>query len=262
MKKKASGLLALILILGTLSALPLSAGIDGLQAMTNVYNRPSGDEMSANLTMSMTNSRGSVRERGIVQYRIEENGIEKKIMFFTTPSDVRGTSFLSWIYSDGKADDQWIYLPALNRVRRISSDGQNESFMGSDFTYDDMGGRHPSEDTHTILRKETVDGQDCYVVQSVPNSPGGDFSKTLSWIIKDEWIGLKKEYYDTKQNLTKTLTINAYDKVDGIWVISDMTMRNLAKKTSTTIKMEQVSFTVGLSDAFFSERQMRIGPMR
>jgi len=253
----------------TLAAVLLLAGAIGVFAdadagdiMEQVYNRPSGDDMSAELNMTITNSRGSTRDRSIAQYRMDEGDIEKKIMFFTAPADVRDTSFLSWSYDDGRDDDQWIYLPALRRVKRISAGDKNDTFMGSDFTYDDMGERHPSEDTHTLLREETVDGEHCYVVESVPKDSDAYISRTVSWVVKDEWIGLKKEFYDDSGKLFKKLTINEYDKADGCWVISDMTMENLEKGSSTRIRMEDVEFDSGLRSSLFTERQMKMGPPR
>jgi hypothetical protein len=173
---------------------------------------------------------------------------------------VRNTSFLSYSYSDGRKDDQWIYLPALGRVRRIASDKSNESFMGSDFTYDDMGARHPDEDFHTILTEEIVDGWNCYVVESVPKEPHDEYSKTISWVVKDEWIGLKKEFLANDGSVVRTLSIDDYEKIDGVWVITDMTMVNLEKRTSTRIEMDDLSFGNNFRDSFFSERQMKIGP--
>lgn len=243
-----------------LSLANLSAQITGAEVMDEVYKRPNGDNMQATLNMTITNSRGSTRERSIVQFRQDDGVTEKKIMFFTAPADVRNTSFLSYSYSDGKNDDQWIYLPALGRVRRIASDKSNESFMGSDFTYDDMGARHPDEDTHTIIREEQIDGWDCYVVESVPVNSNGDYAKTISWVIKDEWIGLKKEFLDSGNSVVRELSIDEYEKIDGIWVITDMTMSNLEKNSSTRIIMNEVSFDNNLRDSFFSERQMKMGP--
>jgi hypothetical protein len=243
-----------------LSLANLQAQTTGAEVMDEVYRRPSGDNMQATLNMTITNSRGSTRERSIVQFRQDDGNTEKKIMFFTAPADVKNTSFLSYSYSDGKDDDQWIYLPALGRVRRIASDKSNESFMGSDFTYDDMGARHPDEDIHTILREEQIDGWDCYVVESVPVKPNDDYAKTISWVIKDEWIGLKKEFLDSKNSVVRELSIDEYEKIDGIWVITDMTMSNLEKNSSTRIMMNEVSFDNNLRDSFFSERQMKMGP--
>jgi outer membrane lipoprotein-sorting protein len=251
-------LTAVVLVFAILT--PAFASLSGEDVMREVYNRSSGSDMQATLNMTITNSRGSTRERSIVQFRKDDGEIEKKIMFFTAPAEVRDTSFLSYSYSDGKMDDQWIYLPALGRVRRIASDKSNESFMGSDFTYDDMGARHPLSDTHTILREEVVDGWDCYVVESIPKESHDEFTKTISWVIKNEWIGLKKEYLDSKGSVVRTLTIDEYEKIDSIWVITDMTMKNLKKQTSTRIEMDKVSFNNNLRDSFFSERQMSIGP--
>lgn len=246
--------------LGTIVLAPVGAAMTGNEVMQQVYTRPNGNNMSANLVMTLTNNRGSTRERSIVQFRQDDGATEKKLMFFTAPADVRDTSFLNFSYSDGRSDDQWIYLPALKRVKRIASDNTGDSFMGSDFTYDDMGERHPSEDRHTVLRQETIDGWDVFVVESIPVDPKETYTRTVSWIVDGEWIGLKKEFYTADGKLGKTLGIDAFEKIDDIWVITDMTMANVQKNTSTRIQMKDVSFNNDLADSFFSERQMRIGP--
>ena len=252
-----------ILMLLMLSiALSLSAaGIDGTQVMWEVYNRDSGDTMSANLIMTITNARGSVRERSIAQYRQDLDGVESKLMFFLSPSDVRNTSFLSFSYEDGRNDDQYIYLPALKRVKRIASDSKNDSFMGSDFTYDDMGSRLPDLDRHTVLRSEPVDGLPTLVVESIALG-SEDYPRTLSWVVDGQWFGLKKEFYLPDGSLGKTLTIDASDQIDGIAVITDMTMHNHKQATSTRIQMQDVEFNLEFESNFFSERQMKIGPKR
>lgn len=261
---KSKGLLALTVIFAfiTGAAGNLFAQTDGREVMEQVYHRPTGETMSADLIMEITNSRGSVRQRSIRQYSRDADGTEKKVMFFTAPADVRDTSFMTWSYDDGKDDDQWIYLPALKRVKRISADSKNSSFMGSDFTYDDLGQRHPSEDQHRILRQESYRGEDCYVIESTPLGSDAEFSRTISWIIKDKWIGLKREYYNSSGEIFKTLEINSYDKTDGYLVITDMRMKNLDKGSETQIRMEDVSFDTNLSDSFFTERQMKMGPRR
>jgi len=256
---KRISVLALLLSFALLTVSAATPG--GSEVMWEVYNRDSGDTMSANLIMTITNARGSVRERTIAQYRMDKDGVESKLMFFLSPSDVRNTSFLSFSYEDGRSDDQYIYLPALRRVKRIASDSKNDSFMGSDFTYDDMGSRHPDLDSHTVLRKETVDGVSTLVVESIAKGDE-DYPRTLSWVVDGEWFGLKKEFYLPDGTLGKTLTIDEYEAIDGIYVITDMTMRNLEENTSTRIQMEEVEFNQDFNDSFFSERQMKIGPRR
>ncbi|MDY7026789.1 MAG: outer membrane lipoprotein-sorting protein [Spirochaetota bacterium] len=255
-------IVALTLIILMSTAGLLLAAPSGQEVMENVYNRPSGEDMTADLVMTLTNSRGSTRERSITQFSLDTGEMDKKMMFFLAPADVKDTSFMSWSYDDARDDDQWIYLPALRRVKRISSDSKNDRFMGSDFTYDDLGERHPEEDRHTILREENYKGESCYVVESLPIGDDDAFSKTVSWIVKDKWIGLKREYYDDKGKIYKTLNIEDYKQIDGYWVITNMLMSDLDRDQSTRIEMENVKFDTGLSDSFFSERQMQRGPRR
>jgi len=237
----------------------LSAQMTGDQVMQKVYDRPTGPDIQSELTMTLINSRGSTRVREIKQFIKDYGNSEKKIMFFTAPADVKNTSFMTWSYDNGKDDDMWIYLPALRKVKRISSDSKSDYFMGSDFTYDDLGDRHPSEDNHKILREETVDGQQCYVVESTPKDPDYMYSKTVSWIIKDEWIGLRKEFYDEDGELLKTLTVKEYDKINGYWVILDMEMYNEQKDHTTRMELKNVKIGEGISDNQFTERMMMRG---
>jgi outer membrane lipoprotein-sorting protein len=261
MKEKFTKLLT-VCVLSVIGLTGLFSQTSGLEVMENVYNRPVGEAMSAELVMTITNSRGATRERSIGQYSLDAGESDKKIMFFTAPADVRDTSFMTWSWDDGRDDDQWIYLPALRRVKRISSDSKNDSFMGSDFTYDDLGDRHPSEDSHRIIGEETLMGEGCYVIESIPVGKGDAFTKTVSWIVKEKWIGLKKDYYDRRDTVYKTLSIEEFEKIDGYWVVTNMLMEDNDRGSSTRIEMNDVSFNVSLEEDFFSERQMRLGPRR
>jgi len=262
MRTRTTKRLSVLTLLITFVLLTVSAATpSGSEIMWEVYNRDSGETMSANLIMTITNARGAVRERSIAQYRMDKDGVESKLMFFLSPSDVRNTSFLSFSYEDGRSDDQYIYLPAIKRVKRIASTSKNDSFMGSDFTYDDMGSRHPDLDVHKVLRKETIDGVSSLVVESIAKGDE-DYPRTLSWIVDGQWFGLKKEFYLPDGTRGRTLTIDSYEEIDGIYVITDMTMRNLEGNTSTRIRMEDVEFNLDFNDNFFSERQMKIGPRR
>lgn len=233
--------------------------ITGLEVMENVYNRPTGPDVQSELTMTLTNSRGDTRIREIAQFIKEDGDDEKKIMFFLSPGDVRNTSFMTWSYGGGEDDDMWIYLPALRKTKRISSDSKSDYFMGSDFTYDDLGDRHPSEDTHRILREERVNGADCYVLESIPRDPDYLYSKTLTWVMKGEWIGMKKEFYDEEGELLKILTIHENEKINGYWVIGEMEMHNLQKDHKTLMELNNVRIGEGISDGQFTERMMERG---
>ena len=256
MKKFTIILMAMLIMIATLSA----QEITGLQIIENVYNRPTGQDQEGDLTMSLINSRGDERVREIKQFLKDFGKMEKKIMFFVTPADVRNTSFMNWSYDEaGKDDDQWIYLPALKKVKRISSDSKSDYFMGSDFTYDDLGDRHPSSDTHKLLREETIDGEVCYVVESIPKEEEYMYSKTITWIIKDKWIGKKKEFYDEDEDLLKTLTVNETKVIKDYIVITLSEMHNVQKDHKTVMKLDNVILDSGVSDDKFTERMMKRG---
>jgi outer membrane lipoprotein-sorting protein len=251
--------LYLSLLLTILMIQHLNAEISGKQIIENVYNNPTGDDMQGELTMTLINRQGESRVRTLKQYIKYGNEIDKKIMFFQSPADVRGTSFMNWSYADGRDDDQWIYLPALKRTKRISSDGKSDYFMGSDFTYDDLGDRHPDEDTHTLLREETLEREACWVVESIPKEKGYMYSKTVTWIMKDNYLGLRREFYDEDCDLLKILTIKNYDKVDGFWTILETEMKNVQKNHKTTMAFNNVQINQGIPDSRFTERSMTLG---
>ncbi len=235
------------------------AKISGKEIMERVYNRDEGDGRASTLKMVLINKHGSQRVRKIRQFNKSFDNVEKKIMFFLSPQDVRGTSFMNWSYQDGRNDSQWIYLPALRKVKRISAENKSDYFMGSDFTYDDMGDRKLEEDKHQLLRKEEIDGEIFYVVESIPVKEDYIYSKTISWVLKDKWIGLKKEFYDQQGNLLKELKVNEYQEVDGILTIIKSEMENLQNSHRTQIILSDIKYNPGLDANKFTERNMKLG---
>ncbi len=236
-----------------------ASNIGGAEIMQKVYDLPTGDDTQGELTMTLVNKQGEQRVRKLKQYIKSGEEVDKKIMFFMAPADVKGTSFMSWSYSDGRDDDQWIYLPALKRTKRISSDGKGDYFMGSDFTYDDLGDRHPSEDNHKLLREETINGVKCYVVESTPKDEDYMYSKTITWVIKDVYIGLKRDFYDEDGKLMKSLQINKYEKIQGFWTILETEMKNHSKNHKTKMSFSNVAINKGIPDSKFTERSMTLG---
>jgi len=212
-----------IVLMAILIAVPTlifsQAKITGLQIIEKVYNRETGNDMQGDLTMSLINSRGDQRVRKIKQFVKDFGNMEKKIMFFVTPADVRG----------------------------------------SDFTYDDLGDRHPTEDNHKLLREETIDGENCYVVESIPKDEEYMYSRTVTWIIKDKWIGLKKEFYDEDEELLKTLSVKKYEKIKGYWTILSSEMNNVQKDHTTKMELANVKLDTGIPANKFTERMMKRG---
>ncbi len=245
-----------ILMIAGISA---EAQMSGRQIVEKAYNLPQGKDKTSTLTMTLTNKSGQTRVRKIKQFTKDFGNVEKKIMFFIAPADVKNTSFMNWSYDGDKADDQWIYLPALKRVKRISSDSRSDYFMGSDFTYDDLGDRKLDADTHKLLREESVEGKDCYVVQSIPKDEDYMYSKTITWIRKDNFVGVKKEFYDEDGELLKILHIKKVEKISGFWVITHSEMDNVQKNHKTEIQLSNVKINSGVPASKFSERMMMRG---
>ena len=236
-----------------------NAQLTGTEIVEKAYNRATGDDQTSTLTMTLTNKQGKQRVRKIKQFTKDFGDVEKSIMFFQSPADVKNTSFMNWSYDSDKSDDQWIYLPALKKTKRISSDSKSDYFMGSDFTYDDLGDRKLEADTHKLLREETVDGNACYVVESVSKDEDYMYSKTITWIIKESFIGYQKEFYDEDEDLLKILSIKKYEEVSGFLIITNSEMKNVQKDHKTSMILSDVKINTGVSASKFTERMMTRG---
>jgi outer membrane lipoprotein-sorting protein len=246
-----------IFIIASMNA---NAQLTGREIVKKAYNLPSGDDQTSQLTMTLINKSGQTRVRKIQQYTKDFGDVEKSIMFFMSPADVKNTSFMNWSYDDeNKEDDQWIYLPALKKVKRISSDSKSDYFMGSDFTYDDLGDRKLDADVHKLLREENVNGKACYVVESVSKDEDYMYSKTVTWIRKDNFVGMKKEFYDEDGELLKILTIKEVKKISGFWIITHSEMKNIQKNHKTIIQLSNIKINTGVPASKFTERMMMRG---
>ncbi len=237
----------------------MANGLTGLQIIEKVYNRDAPLDQQSLLKMSLINKQGKERIRKIKQISKNFKNVEKSIMFFVSPSDVKNTSFMNWSYTSAKSDDQWIYLPVTKKVKRISSDSKSDYFMGSDFTYDDLGDRHPSKDSHKILKEEQINGEDCYVVESKSKDDEYIYSKTVTWVIKDKWIGLKRDFYDEDGELLKTLTVDKYETVKKYIIITKSVMKNIQKNHRTEMLLSDIKVDKKIAARKFTERMMKRG---
>ena len=253
---KIASIIITLFVAGTFSS---TAQLTGKQIVDKSYNIATGDDQTSILTMTLVNKSGKKRIRKIKQFTKDFGKVEKKIMFFQSPADVKNTSFMNWSYDNDKSDDQWIYLPALKKTKRLSSDSKSDYFMGSDFTYDDLGDRKLDADTHKLLREETVDGIKCYVVESVSKDEDYMYSKTTTWINKNNFVGVKKEFYDEDADLLKILSIKSTKKISGFWVITQSEMKNVQKNHKTNMSLSNIVINSGVSDSKFTERMMTRG---
>lgn len=236
------------------------AQLSGHNIMVLVDDRYTGDDQKSTLRMTLINKRGHERVREMTSYLKNYGKDSKSIMFFDKPADVKGTGFLSWEYDNpDKDDDRWLYLPALKKVRRISGSSKNDYFMGSDFTYDDMGGRSVNEDNHILLDEEEIDGIICWVVESTPIDKDYMYSKVIRWIHKNTHIALKVEYYDKNGNLMKILTTSDIRKQNEIWTAFRMFMDNKQEKHQTVLEFTDIIYNTGLKDNLFKVSTLERG---
>ena len=147
----------------------------------------------------------------------------------------------------------------FKKIKRISSDSKNDYFMGSDFTYDDLGDRKLDADNHKFIKEETIDGKACYVVESISKEEDYMYSKTKTWIRKDNFIGKKKEFYDEDGDLLKVLSIKKVEQISGLWIISHSEMKNVQKNHKTSMQLSAIKVNTGVPASKFSERMMMRG---
>jgi len=218
-----------------------------------------GQDMKARVKMTLMAREGLQRLRDITMLRKNyPAGEQKYFMYFHSPADVAGMTFMVYKYP-GRDDDRWLFIPAINLVSRITARDSRSSFVGSDFTYEDVSGRDLSADTHRLLKEEQVNGRQAYVIESTPRSPA-EYTKKLAWIDQSSFLPLKEEYYDIQQSLYKTFTAEEIKDVQGIATIMKRTMANVKSGHKTETVFERIQYNVGIGDDLFSERYLRRPP--
>lgn len=229
--------------------------------MLEVKDRPDGDTRYSEMTMKLINKRGKSRVRKLKSYSMDIGKDKKTIMFFEYPGDVKGTGFLTWDYDEiGKNDDKWLYLPAMKKNRRISgASAKKDFFMGTDFTYDDMGSRNVDEDQHQLTKEEVIDGQDCWVIESTPVDTRDIYSKKISWIRKDCLVAVRVEYYDKQSKLHRVLELSEIVQADGFWIAKKLHMKNVQTNHQTLILIENPQYNIDIDENDFTVSKLEKG---
>lgn len=210
------------------------------------------NDMKSIMKMNLIDKKNTVRQRDLKTYKLSD---KKTMMWFLSPADVKGSSFFK-INNDDKDDDMWIYLPALGKVRRIASSATNGSFMGSDFTYEDMGDRNLTDYTYSLLKEETLNEKQCWVIESTPKAGvSTDYSKIVSWVWKDEYISVKEESYNKKGVLKKVKTVEL-TKIKTYWMPKKTVMEDLSATHKTELLFDKIEVDTGLDPKIFDQNNM------
>lgn len=235
-----------------------TAAEKGLEIMQESERRDTGwDNSEADMRMLLRNAQGDTSER-IIRSKNQEmtDDGDKGLIIFDQPYDVEGTALLSYTHAT-EPDDQWLYLPALKRVKRISTRSKSGPFMGSEFAYEDMSSFEVEKYTYKYLRDETLDGMENFVIESYPVDEFSGYTRLVSWIDKKEYRVQKIDYYDRKNVLLKTLTFDNYEQYLGqYWRPLEMHMENHQTGKSTTLYWSNFRFRTGLSDRDFNRSSL------
>lgn len=212
----------------------------------------------AQTTMILRSASGQESERALRVYTLErESQGDKSLTVFDSPKDVQGAAFLS--YSNTlEADDQWMYLPKVKRVKRIASENKSGPFMSSEFAYEDMTSFELAKFKFNYLRDDTFEGQKAYVLEQIPVDSFSGYSKQIAWVDKKHYRLLKMDFYDRKGDLLKTLILDDYTLyLDQYWRPHSSEMFNEQTGKSTQMVIENIEFKTGLTDSDFDENSLK-----
>ena len=231
----------------------------GLAIALEADQRDSGFvDYTNNVEMILRNKQGQESTRVIRSKTLEVDGDgDKSQTIFDEPRDVKGTALLSFTHKEGP-DDQWLYLPALKRVKRIASDNKSGPFMGSEFAYEDISSQEVEKYTYKFLREETLDGLDVFVFERYPVDKKSGYTRQIIWLDKEHYKERKIEFYDRKNSLLKTLVFKDYHQYqDKFWRAHDMHMENHLTGKSTRLLQSNYEFQTGLTDRDFDKNSLK-----
>jgi len=247
------------LLLPTLALANVSPEQKGLEIAVEGDRRDIGfKDSTASLTMELKNRNGdiSIRQLRTLTLEMKDDG-DKIVSVFDRPADVKGTSMLTFSHKQGN-DDQWLYLPALKRVKRINSSNKSGPFMGSEFAYEDISSQEVEKYTYRWLRDELLNGQDCFVIERYPVDQKSGYSRQTVWIDKGEYRMQKVNYYDRKDSLLKTLIVSGYRQYLGkFWRAQEMEMINHQNGKTSRLVSSDYQFQTGLNEKDFNKNSLK-----
>ena len=231
-----------------------SYGQTGYDIAKKADERLTPQDMTTDLTMLLTNKKG--RTRTSTLHSISKDNAEKQIIWFLAPADDKGVAFLK-IEHEGADDEMRLWLPAFNKVRRISSSQKSDSFMGSDMSYEDMTSRALDEYSYELIGEESLDDLLCYKLEITPKpEAGSNYSKFITWISKDEYLTLQEESYDKSGRLEKVRSIK-YAEQKGYIVPNEIYVKNVQNNHSTLLTFEELKLDTGIENNLFQEKNLK-----
>lgn len=256
------------LLLGLVLLLPLRLRAQeptGREIMEAYEAQDRTDDLSAELAMTLVAARGGTREREVTLVtKTAADGTRKQLIRFRSPADVAGTGFLS-IENRGRADDNWLFLPALRKTRRIAGTDRQDSFMGTDFTYEDLEAEQLDDYTYERTGTEQIAGTDAWIVEARPASPDKaaetGYAKRALWISKDRGLLLQAKFYDKDGAYVKRLSAEDLRQVPGTerWRPYRLVMEDVRSGSRTILAFSNYRIDEGVPDDTFTQRYLERG---
>jgi outer membrane lipoprotein-sorting protein len=231
----------------------------GLAIAQEADKRDSGfGDYTSDVKMILKNKHGQESTREIRSRTLEVDGDgDKSMTIFDKPRDIKGTALLSFTHKEGP-DDQWLYLPALKRVKRIASDNKSGPFMGSEFAYEDISSQEVEKYTYKFLRDDTFNDMDVFVFERYPVDKKSGYTRQIVWMDKEHYKERKIEFYDRKNAPLKTLLFTDYNQyLDQYWRAHDMYMENHQTGKSTSLLQSNYQYRTGMSDRDFDKNSLK-----
>lgn len=243
-----------LVLLFTLINLP---GPDARKIMDTVYKQDTSRDTTWRAKMDVYDKKGSVRSKRFVFTKIGSLGNSKTLIRFFDPAEVRGVGLLS-INQGGTADRQWMYTPAIQRVRRIAAQERRQRFLGTDFTNEDMAERVIDDFTYTVLSEgELVDGRKTYKIEGRPVSPDkSQYAFVYLWVPVDLPYVVLGEMYDKQGQRQRIYKATSLEKISGIWVARQVEMSSPPDGTKTILMVDEVRFNTGLKEDMFTQQAL------
>lgn len=234
--------------------------VDEIVRRANLAAYYAGQDGRCLVLMTITDKLGRtrLREFTILRLNIKDGGEQKFYVFFTKPEDVRQMVYMVW-KQIGRDDDRWLYLPALDLVRRIAASDKRSSFVGSNFVYEDISGRGINEDVHELIEEN----EDTFKIKNTPKDPKSiEFSYYYVWIDKNTYLPVKAEYFNSENVPIKIIEALQIKEIQGIPTVVESRATDLQNQSTTVSSFSQIQYNIGLTEDTFTERYLRRPPDR
>jgi hypothetical protein len=220
----------------------------------HVDDRATGRDARLVFTMRLYDRQDRVRERALTVISRRRDAGDQSLTRFTAPPDIAGTGFLVWEHPGAADDERFLFLPSLGRVRRIAGSEAQESFVGSDFTYEDIGGREFEDYAYKLIGD--APGGAAWQLESTARDPKARFPRVVSTVRKDNFVVVHAEIFNRRGEVQKIYDAPRVEQTGKYWTVMAMTMTDLGQKTRTELVVEKAEYDLGLGDALFTRREL------